>query len=773
MGVYHPATDSGVVHYSPPADLPAKKFWSWGVNQDARIGASRSRTTRARTSRSRLDCSVTRRPTPFLNRRRRSRSTSTGSQFATRAASFAPHPTPCSICPCGEGAATALTAAITVTRPIVQGHLRLLDHAKVVEDEAIVASPGSVLRRTYARPPCNPCTIRAARSRWRARAAHRESIRLDSRERNPHWTTTSRVSSASSVTIRVGASGGWQRRRARRPPARGVPRLHRRTRAISRQLRLAQGGGTAGGAAARADEAVAHLTKAASLVTTDAEVEYYLGERVRADSRRHTGTRVVRTCAAPVGVPRSARLELAQLDARAGNLAQAARTLDALAREAPDAIRAGVAQVAVLRHLGRLTAARQRLTAWRAQDPTSSDLALEAVLLGAADLQLWSTSPPTRIGCWKSLPTSCRWDSLTMPRRCLSSDLPAGPDVVSEPGTPRTSSNPLIAYYRGYCRRAAGGTGTQDFACGLTNADHVHLPEPCRHRSRAERGAEGEIQTTRLPPSCSARCTCLRAWSTRHSPHGRRSSRAHAAYPRTPSQRRPHRAPASTQPERAAPVLEEGLDVDPGERRPVRRARSGAQRAGASGCRTRRDAAPATPPAFDCRPASHSSWRSRWPRRASSTTPSSVFANRFFAREEGGTNVREVYLEVRRLRATDAARVRPCDEALTIADGLGDPVEGLPFTRDGLGVFLTRARAQFDLAGIFAQCGREKDAQAIWTRLSDGGNGRSAAETNYAYRSALRLCGGAGAEGCRADIDLTWMPRLQHAAAVDRASRRR
>ena len=36
MGVYHPATDSGVVHYSPPADLPAKKFWSWGVNQDAK-----------------------------------------------------------------------------------------------------------------------------------------------------------------------------------------------------------------------------------------------------------------------------------------------------------------------------------------------------------------------------------------------------------------------------------------------------------------------------------------------------------------------------------------------------------------------------------------------------------------------------------------------------------------------------------------------------------------------------------------------------------------
>ena len=34
MAVYHPPTRSGVVHYSPPEDLPAKKFWSWGSDPD-------------------------------------------------------------------------------------------------------------------------------------------------------------------------------------------------------------------------------------------------------------------------------------------------------------------------------------------------------------------------------------------------------------------------------------------------------------------------------------------------------------------------------------------------------------------------------------------------------------------------------------------------------------------------------------------------------------------------------------------------------------------
>src|ERR1700731_2684246 len=34
MAVYHPRTRSGVVHYSSPLDLPTKKIWSWGSDED-------------------------------------------------------------------------------------------------------------------------------------------------------------------------------------------------------------------------------------------------------------------------------------------------------------------------------------------------------------------------------------------------------------------------------------------------------------------------------------------------------------------------------------------------------------------------------------------------------------------------------------------------------------------------------------------------------------------------------------------------------------------
>ena len=72
MGVYHPATDSGVV---PPTACRTPREESLVVGRRRRMrrtGASRPRTTTAPTSRSRRGCSVTRRPTPSSNRRRRS-----------------------------------------------------------------------------------------------------------------------------------------------------------------------------------------------------------------------------------------------------------------------------------------------------------------------------------------------------------------------------------------------------------------------------------------------------------------------------------------------------------------------------------------------------------------------------------------------------------------------------------------------------------------------------------------------------------------------------
>jgi hypothetical protein len=79
-----------------------------------------------------------------------------------------------------------------------------------------------------------------------------------------------------------------------------------------------------------------------------------------------------------------------------------------------------------------------------------------------------------------------------------------------------------------------------------------------------------------------------------------------------------------------------------------------------------------------------------------------LFQNRFFPREEGGVNVRQVWVRVRALEAAHAS----CDQALGILNRLGDPVPNLAFTHDGLAPFRAEAGNQVVLGSIEARCGR-------------------------------------------------------------------
>ena len=114
-----------------------------------------------------------------------------------------------------------------------------------------------------------------------------------------------------------------------------------------------------------------------------------------------------------------------------------------------------------------------------------------------------------------------------------------------------------------------------------------------------------------------------------------------------------------------------------------------------------------------------------------------IFVNRFFASEELGTNVRDVYLEVRLMRARDAARHQQCGDALAVIDRLADPVEGIPFTRDGLDAFLQSARRQQQIGEVEAACGRADRARDRWRGL-DRSTTLPVLDLAFAYRSGAR-----------------------------------
>lgn len=113
-----------------------------------------------------------------------------------------------------------------------------------------------------------------------------------------------------------------------------------------------------------------------------------------------------------------------------------------------------------------------------------------------------------------------------------------------------------------------------------------------------------------------------------------------------------------------------------------------------------------------------------------------LFRNRFFPREEGGTNVRQVWIEVQLLHALAQVKSQHCESALAIADRIGAPVPNMAFTNDGLQPFLESARTNYLLGKVYAQCGKPEQARKQFESAA-GKNGRS--EIVWAWLAARQL----------------------------------
>jgi len=98
----------------------------------------------------------------------------------------------------------------------------------------------------------------------------------------------------------------------------------------------------------------------------------------------------------------------------------------------------------------------------------------------------------------------------------------------------------------------------------------------------------------------------------------------------------------------------------------------------------------------------------------------SLFRDRFFSRQEGGTNVRQVWVEVRLLQAGGLAKAGDCQNALKIADGVGKAVAGLPFTLDGLNPFIEASRSHYLRGDIYATCAQREKADQEFAQASLG-----------------------------------------------------
>jgi len=82
----------------------------------------------------------------------------------------------------------------------------------------------------------------------------------------------------------------------------------------------------------------------------------------------------------------------------------------------------------------------------------------------------------------------------------------------------------------------------------------------------------------------------------------------------------------------------------------------------------------------------------------------SLMASRFFPREEGGANIRQVYIQLKLKQAKSAANRNQCVPAREILQHLADPVASLPFTAKGLEPFVASTPSQQAIAEIRSVC---------------------------------------------------------------------
>jgi len=122
-------------------------------------------------------------------------------------------------------------------------------------------------------------------------------------------------------------------------------------------------------------------------------------------------------------------------------------------------------------------------------------------------------------------------------------------------------------------------------------------------------------------------------------------------------------------------------------------------------------------------------------------------------REEFGTNVRQVYLEVKLRQALALAGEGRKAEAEALAASFGLPVPGFAFTNDGTKAFVDAPRFQFYSGELQALLGHDVAAREHWKRAAAG---RDFRQTAFAYRAAERLGRGNDAE---------WRGRLETALA--------
>lgn len=701
MAVYHPDSETGVMHYSPAADLPSKKIWSWGGDErgidwrralsddssayvEIQAGVFRNQETYGYLEpQERLAFSEY--WTPLRSLGGLSRANPDAQVHLCRVDVCGDLPSP-GLLHVGEG---ALRVRANVTRRFDAARVEVLARDRVVLDERVDLDPWTTYDRTLdeAIGP-DPFTLRISVGR-RVLVEHTEgryaydSVAPGILGSQPVWEPPTLGLRSESDFLRLIDD---LERNGRRFEAWGE--LGRALDRFPASHDLRRAAGRLAVVLGRDADGVDHLSDVVARVSNDTESLYYLGlARARLGDTSGAGQAFIGALA-DTRFRASARIQLARLAATTGDAATAVDHLTAALESQPRAPRTIALLSAAYRAADRESDALRLVDRALQQHPSHTFLRYEAVRLGAQDPALWVhlAGDPERL--LEVVVDYIRLGAFEEASELLEWDVPTFEDVEREPGQVGPEEYPLVAYYAAYVRARRG----LDYEDTLHRASTLPLGGVFPNRLESVDVLEWAVAVRPMDASAHWLLGALRMRSAELTEALDHWRMARELDPTIPSL---HRSMGVLMMQRgdvdeAVQVLREGARHDP-LNMGVYAALDAALEASGASATERADAVLAYPDR-DAMPAALVYRAARRLIEASRFDEAdALFENRFFPREEGGINVRQVYLEARLGRAEDAAAAGRCGEAEQILDELLDPRPSLEFTNDGLALWLDRA----------------------------------------------------------------------------------
>ena len=701
MGVWHPKTNSGTVHFADYTELPAKKIWSWGVDADGldwrtalsdnssayvevQAGLFRNQETYAFLE-PRQTINFTEYWMPAREIGGITRANLAGVLHLQRK----------------DG---ALFVALNTNRKIHDASLRIFDGASSLLDLREDLSPERTWKREFHLPDATH------KCRFELRD-HDGPVLMTQTEGEYDWTPASEIKVGPQTVFAMPeeknrtaddwlvfgknaelngellvAAESYQKALVRFPS--------------SFELQKAEGRLLA--SLQRFDDAARHLNFAHHRDTTDSETSYYLGISYEGLVREREAADAYDEAMRLPNYRAAAALRLAELRARQSQMQEAEDLLRTALASDPLDLRTAEELTAVLRANKKIESANKLANEWMLRFPTSDFLSGE---IGKPRLQHLAADP------YRVLVIASEYARLGLYQRAsevLSRKYEAVAADQTEPGAVLPQNNPLVVYFRGYCHEKLGSSGASDdleasrlstlYVFPNTAEDFSSLTAALRNN---QNDATAHFLLGEWYFSRGESEPALREWE-----HARALNPSLPVLDATLGLALLY---VKGNFDVALEVFEEGIKNDPLNITNYSGAVTASSLVGKS-------------------PAERAKTLERYPNLGTMPTAlvyelalsrveagdydgaTKLFQNRFFGREEGGTNVRQVWTEVKLAQALGLGRAG-CQDALTVAKGLGSPVAGLAFTQDGLKEIVESARTNYLSGDLFATCGQKAEAE--------------------------------------------------------------